>query len=163
MLKRLVILIFAVIGCVGCDQQTKIWAKELLQPGKSLSYLNDSFQFILVENHGAFLGLGDQLPEHIKTIIFVGLISVGLSAGLIWASRAKNMTFLGYLATVLFISGGIGNLIDRAFNHGGVVDYMYIGFAAIHTGIFNVADIFIMIAAAIMFYLSFKPRKTANA
>jgi signal peptidase II len=163
MLKRLVILIFAVIGCVGCDQQTKIWAKELLQPGQSLSYFNDSFQFILVENHGAFLGLGNQLPEHLKTIIFVGLISVGLVAGLIWASRAKNMTFLGYLATVFFISGGIGNLIDRAFNHGGVVDFMYMGFGSVHTGIFNVADIFIMIAAAIMFYLSFRPRKTADA
>lgn len=162
MLKRLFILIFAVIGCVGCDQQTKIWAKELLQLGKSISYLNDNFQFILVENHGAFLGLGDQLPEHLKTIIFVGVISVGLSAGLILASRAKNMTLLGYLATVLFISGGIGNLIDRALNHGGVVDFIYMGFGAVHTGIFNLADIFIMIATVIMLYLSFKPRKTAN-
>jgi len=163
MLKRLIMLTFAVISCVGCDQQTKIWAKALLQPGKSLSYFNDSFQLILVENHGAFLGLGDQLPENLKTIIFVGLISVGLAAGLIWASRAKNMTFLGYLATVLFISGGIGNLIDRAFNHGGVVDFMYMAFGSLHSGIFNVADIFIMIAAGIMFYLSFRPRKTTNA
>ena len=73
------------------------------------------------------------------------------------------MTFLGYLATVFFISGGIGNLIDRAFNHGGVVDFMYMGFGSVHTGIFNVADIFIMIAAAIMFYLSFRPRKNADA
>jgi len=163
MLKRLFILIFSVISCVGCDQQTKIWAKQLLRPGEAHSYFSDTFQLILVENHGAFLGLGDQLPEHIKTIIFVGLISVCLSAGLIWAARAKMLTIWGYLATILFISGGIGNLIDRAFNHGGVVDFMYMDVGRFHTGIFNVADIFIMVAAAIMFYLSFRPRKSDNS
>jgi signal peptidase II len=43
----------------------------------------------------------------------------------------------------LIISGGIGNLLDRVFNQGKVIDFIILSIGNIHTGIFNIADFYI--------------------
>ncbi len=45
-------------------------------------------------------------------------------------------------------AGGISNLVDRIFRQGRVTDFMFISVGPIHTGIFNVADVMIMIGIA---------------
>lgn len=40
---------------------------------------------------------------------------------------------------------GISNFHDRVFNHGAVIDFLNIGVGSLRTGVFNVADIAIMI------------------
>lgn len=39
------------------------------------------------------------------------------------------------------VDGGFGNLIDRIFNEGRVIDFVNIGIGSLRTGLFNVADI----------------------
>jgi signal peptidase II len=55
---------------------------------------------------------------------------------------------LPLLAFAMVAAGGIGNLIDRIFREGRVVDFMNMGITlkqfSIRTGIFNVADLAIM-------------------
>ncbi len=162
MLKRFIILSVAIISCVAFEQQTKVWAQEWLQPGGSVKYLSGIFQFILAENRGAFLGLGAQMPEFMKIVIFTGIIPACLLAGFIWVVQEKHLTIMSSLAAVLLIAGGISNVIDRAFNHGVVIDFMYMDIGPLHTGIFNVADIFIMSAVFIMVCLSFRQEKSAR-
>lgn len=70
MLKRFIILSIAIISCVAFEQQTKVWAQEWLQQGVSVKCLSGIFQFILAENQGAFLGLGAQIPEFMRIVIF---------------------------------------------------------------------------------------------
>jgi signal peptidase II len=48
----------------------------------------------------------------------------------------------------LFVAGGISNWIDRATN-GSVVDFLNIGVGWLRTGVFNVADVAIMLGAGI--------------
>ena len=67
------------------------------------------------------------------------------------------MSTLGNVASALVIGGGIGNLIDRIYNGGYVVDFMNMGINHIisfipRTGIFNVADIWIMLGAALLLF-----------
>lgn len=162
MLRRFIILSVAIISCVVFEQQTKVWALEWLQPGVSVKYLSGIFQFILAENRGAFLGMGAQIPEFMKIVIFTGVIPACLFAGFIWVVQEKHLTIIGYLAAILLIAGGISNVIDRAFNHGVVIDFMYFDIGLLHTGIFNVADIFIMIAVFIMVCLSFRQEQSAR-
>ncbi len=50
----------------------------------------------------------------------------------------------------LMAAGGAGNLIDRVFNDGAVIDFVSIGFAGLRTGIFNIADVSI-IAGVLLF------------
>ena len=54
------------------------------------------------------------------------------------------------ICIILFISGAIGNLIDRVFNHY-VVDFFY--FSLINFPIFNVADIYVTVAAFLFIFL----------
>lgn len=43
------------------------------------------------------------------------------------------------IALSLVIGGGIGNLIDRIFNEGRVIDFMNIGIGPVRTRVFNIA------------------------
>jgi len=48
------------------------------------------------------------------------------------------------------LAGGIGNLIDRLFHNGLVIDFLNVGIGPIRTGIFNVADMAIMAGFGIL-------------
>jgi signal peptidase II len=49
----------------------------------------------------------------------------------------------------LFVAGGASNLLDR-ITYGKVIDFMNVGLGPLRTGIFNVADMAIMLGAAIV-------------
>jgi signal peptidase II len=46
--------------------------------------------------------------------------------------------------------GGIGNLLDRVFYDGRVIDFMNLGIGRLRTGIFNVADVYITIGILLL-------------
>ena len=47
-------------------------------------------------------------------------------------------------------ASGLGNLIDRLTHHGLVTDFLNLGFGALRTGIFNVADVAGVVGIAIL-------------
>ncbi|MBA2663551.1 MAG: signal peptidase II [Bradymonadaceae bacterium] len=143
-LGKTMMLMFVLLGSVGCDQVTKVVAREHLDGRATLSYLGDTFRLTYVENHGAFLGMGSTLPESVRTLIFVGLVSLSLAVFLFWVLRTSLLSTTTVVASGLLIGGGIGNLIDRVLFNGGVTDFLNIGIGTLRTGIFNVADVWIM-------------------
>ena len=151
---RLTIVLLVLFGSVGCDQVTKVAARDYLAGRGTLSYLGDIFRLTYAENHGAFLGLGSTLPETTRTLIFTGLVGVVLLGLLIWVFRTANISKMAVLAASLVIGGGIGNLIDRIAFDGGVTDFLNMGIGTLRTGIFNLADVWIM---AGVFLLAFTP------
>ena len=58
------------------------------------------------------------------------------------------------IAFVLLFGGGVSNLIDRLINNGRVVDFVSIGIGPLRTGIFNVADVYIMAGVLLIVLLS---------
>jgi signal peptidase II len=65
---RVALLVVLMIGCVGCDQVTKAVARSYLGPGQTMSLLADTLRLQHAENPGAFLSLGDSLPEGMRAI-----------------------------------------------------------------------------------------------
>jgi signal peptidase II len=49
----------------------------------------------------------------------------------------------------LFLSGGVSNWFDRV-TRGSVVDFISVGLGPLRTGIFNVADVAIVLGAAVV-------------
>lgn len=143
-LGKLSIVLLVLFGSVGCDQVTKVAAREHLAGRGTLSYLGDTFRLTYAENHGAFLGLGSTLPETTRTLLFTGLVGIVLAGLLVWVFRTADISKMAVLAASLVIGGGIGNLIDRIVFDGGVTDFMNMGIGGLRTGIFNVADVWIM-------------------
>jgi signal peptidase II len=141
---------------IGCDQATKELAERELKGSSSHSFLGGSVRLIFAENEGAFLGLGNTLSADARLWIFVIIVGAGLLGGLAYLLLKKKLPLDITLAGAVLVSGGLGNLIDRAFNDGRVIDFMQVGLGPLKTGIFNVADVQIMAAAFAMVWLSFR-------
>ena len=71
MLKRSLLIITIVISCVGCDQSTKILAKNALSQSDTISLFDDVFRLEYIENKGAFLSMGSELSEDIRYLVLV--------------------------------------------------------------------------------------------
>jgi signal peptidase II len=140
-IRRLILVSALLLGCVGCDQVTKEIARARLTLGESHVFLGDTVRITHVENPGAFLGLGANLPELARVVVFQGGICL-LILGLLWAAAFRTETspwqVVGF---TLLAASGVGNLIDRVLNDGRVTDFLNVGVGSLRTGIFNVADV----------------------
>ena len=96
------------------------------------------------------MGAGSRLPPSTRFAILVVVNAVFLSmiAGLLILKRPVARA--QHFAVVLLLAGGIGNLIDRLFHNGLVIDFLNVGIGPVRTGIFNVADMAIMAGFAIL-------------
>jgi signal peptidase II len=157
--KRATIIFLVSISCVGCDQVTKNIAKHSLTKFETISFLYDTIRLQYAENQGAFLSLGATIPEKIRYLILTCMVSgllLFLLFYLIKSNRIKNSTTA---ALSLILAGGIGNLIDRIFNDGRVIDFINIGIGPVRTGVFNIADIAITIGTVWFIFISIRHGK----
>ncbi len=148
-----------IVGGVVLDQISKVIARAILVTGEASDYLGGIFRVQLVQNHGAFLGLGGKMPEFARQAILiggVGLFVVGLLWYVFFSKTANNAT---RIASAWVAAGGIGNLIDRILFQGGVTDFWNVGIGGLRTGIFNVADMYITFAVIYMVLDSFRKPK----
>jgi signal peptidase II len=160
---RLVLAILVLFFCTGFDQITKDVAQERLADSPAISLLNDTIRIQYMENIGATLGLGSNLPREVRFGLFVllnGLITV---MTLLYALKLHNLRLMQIVGLLLVASGGLGNLIDRLFNNGAAIDFMNIGIGSIRTGVFNVADILVVAGAALFMLVSVREQRKAIA
>lgn len=160
-LTRTLLASILFLGCVGCDQATKGMARAHLVLGESHSFMLDTFRLIHAENTGAFLSVGDALPDNIKSIIFivgVGLVSL---AALLAALFTRGLGQWQVVGLSLIASGGVGNWIDRLTQDGRVTDFLNVGVGSLRTGIFNVADMVLMAGVALLLLSSRRRAPTA--
>jgi signal peptidase II len=109
--------------------------------------LSDTVRVGYAENTGGFLSLGSDLPPVARSAIFTVATGIALVAllGLVLGRKYSGPAELGL---VLFIAGGSSNWIDRVLR-GSVVDFLNMGIGPVRTGIFNVADVAIMLGAGL--------------
>lgn len=142
-----VLLVITMIATIACDRVTKQAAAGLAGT-PTRSFLGDTCRLEYAENEGAFLGLGANWPLPVRTALFgVGngvllLVMAVLTMRLHWPGPAL-------FGLALFVSGGLSNLLDRVV-HGKVIDFMNVGIGPVRTGIFNVADVAILLGAALV-------------
>ena len=150
-------LVLAILlSCVGCDQVTKQIARQQLDGQPPRSYFGDTFRLVYAENQGAFLGLGGQLPPTARWAVLVlmnSVLTLGIAVVLAWQPR---LTLYRALAGSLLLAGAVGNLIDRLFNNGLVIDFLNLGIGPLRTGIFNVADVAISLGAVLLIVSGFR-------
>jgi signal peptidase II len=164
MSRRILLICFVLLMCVGCDQLTKSIAKVYLPREEAWSYLGDTVRLQLAHNYGAFLSLGDSLSPGWRQILLsagVGVVLLGLLIYLLWW---KNVNPRNLVPLSLILAGGASNLIDRLVYGGYVVDFLNLGIGTVRTGVFNVADVAIMAGVAWLLLVDFlmKPDKAAQ-
>jgi len=146
----LVVFLVASLGCLGCDQLTKEIARSHLAAGAAASLAFGTIELALVENPGAFLSLGAALPEAVRFAVYQVAVPIVLLILCITFLRQPGLTTVDATGLALVVGGGAGNWLDRLLRDGLVTDFVRVGVGPIHTGIFNAADVAILIGVAVL-------------
>jgi signal peptidase II len=147
---RIAVILLTVFGCVGCDQVTKSIARHHLPPQQVISLLNDTVRLEHTENSGAFLSLGDGLSGTTRGVLFTLGGAVMVVGTAVWAFRSRRLGVMQIVGAGLICGGGLGNVIDRVSQGGHVTDFLNIGLGGVRTGIFNAADMALMLGLALL-------------
>ena len=147
--KHFQILLFLVITvtAVWFDQFTKKWALANLGDHQSVPLIEGILEFLRIENHGAAFGI----LQGQMSFFYIISAAVGIVILYVLLRMPCETRYYPLLITVSFIAAGaVGNLIDRIFRRS-VVDFIY--FKPIDFPVFNVADIYVTTATAVMMIL----------
>jgi signal peptidase II len=155
---RCCVVLFLVAGTVGCDGVTKYLAAGKLAGLPVKSLFADTIRLNYAENTGGFLSLGEALPEWARTTVFTvatGVLLIVLVA-VAWRSGWQEWRTV---ALSLFVAGGFSNWVDR-LSDGRVVDFLNVGIGGVRTGVFNVADVAIMVGVTLFLFAESKASRT---
>jgi signal peptidase II len=160
---RLALAVSLLVCCVGCDQTTKYVATKNLRGNLPFSCLSNTVRLEYALNPGGFLSLGSNLEPWLRFCLFVGFNAI-LVVGTVCVLIVKwDMPLVNFVALLLVVAGGIGNAIDRVFHGGLVTDFLNLGIGPVRTGVFNVADMALLIGVVTFLLICHvKPRPSLN-
>jgi signal peptidase II len=150
--KHFSLVLMILVTCVGCDQVTKSMAKAHLSETEAVSLLGGGLRLQVAKNYGAFLSLGASMPAGWRSGVFsagVGLLLASLLAYVLITKPANPMVAP---AIALVVGGGLSNLIDRLQYGGYVLDFINVGVGEVRTGIFNAADMAIVLGILLLMF-----------
>lgn len=156
------LLIFGILIInIGCDQVSKVIVRQRVDYYEQISLIKNYVTLTKVENTGAFLSLGNSLPDPVRFALLSLLPLVVLGFGLGFLFTRVNLSKYALLGMALVLGGGIGNIYDRLV-YGSVTDFLHIDFGIFQTGIFNLADVSIMVGVCIALIGSFEQKPVAD-
>jgi signal peptidase II len=160
--KRSIAIISIIIATIAIDQISKILVRAYVEPGTQSKIIGNYFTLHNVENVGAFLGMGSDLNPALRLILLLILPVVVLGFVLIHILKSKSLDKLSLIAFSAIIGGGIANVYDR-IAYGSVTDFFYIKLTdVLHTGVFNMADLFVTTGMIMLLMVSFRKKKDSK-
>ena len=139
---RLLVIIITVAGIL-LDQITKLLVVSLMSYEQSIPLIPGLLSLTYIHNDGAAFGM---LDDHRWIFLAVSTVTILLIGAYLFMTKSRQPLYLTSLSMIL--TGGIGNMIDRV-GLGYVVDF--IDFSPILPFIFNGADSFVCVGAALLF------------
>jgi signal peptidase II len=139
------------VTCLLADQYTKQLAVEHLKPEfMAREYVGGHFYLRYAENKGAMFSMGAELAESTRRFLMRYVTLAILLVLTVYLFVKRDRPLGTFIAFVLILSGGVGNLIDR-FLYDYVVDFMVVDVVKIEmigfhvkTAVFNIADMAVM-------------------
>lgn len=155
---KMLFLFILIAMNISCDQITKNEVRDRVQENEVIKVIDSNVILTNVENTGAAMSIGSDLSPVMKSI-FLQILPLLVMLGLIvFLIRSTELPKIHQIALASIIGGGIGNLIDRIkFNS--VTDFMLIEIGPLKTGVFNMADVSIMIGALLILFSTFVNNK----
>ena len=142
---------FFILLLITLDLISKLIAEQYLEFGQSVPLI-PILDFFLVYNSGiafSILDINNKLLSFGISILGVLIVGYLNSLYRVQESSIYQVTF------ILIISGAMGNILDRLVD-GVVTDFLYLHIGNTSFFVFNLADAFISIGAALFFIMEFK-------
>ena len=143
-ITRITFGLLLVLTNISCDQVTKSIVRQEISPNERIQVISDYLTLTKVENTGAFLSLGNAWSAPVKTAVLILLPLLALGYGLYILLTKTTLTPFFMAGLAFMLGGGFGNLFDRIL-FGSVTDFLHINAGLFQTGIFNMADVSIMV------------------
>ncbi len=151
---KLLALLITAVGIL-LDQATKLLVSGCMELGESIPLLEGVLHLTYIQNRGAAFGM---LADNRWVFLIVSTVTILAIAAYLALTKSRQPLYIVSLSMIL--SGGIGNMIDRVAL-GYVVDF--IDFRLINFAVFNGADSFVCVGAALLFLaVLLEPRATAE-
>jgi len=148
---KICIALIVIFINIGCDQITKEKIRDTMVDKEVIQIVENHFILTKVENKGAALGLFANFPPVFKTMllkIFPLLVLFSIFGYILKEVKIPTILLVGLS---FIIGGGIGNIYDRIL-YNSVTDFMFIEFGSFHTGIFNMADVSIVVGTLFILF-----------
>lgn len=129
---------------LGADQLTKYYISTNFVLGESREFLSGFIDLTYIHNRGGAWGM-----LYGRTYILLPITLVIMIICIIFYVKYGKKSRLLLWAVTLVMSGGIGNMIDRVFRGGNVVDFLHFEFFPSFP-VFNVADCAIVVGAGLL-------------
>lgn len=126
------------------DRLSKYIVSHTFVLNESKEFINGFMDFVYINNPGAAWGMLSG-----KTWFLVLLSVVLLIFGIIVFVKYRNASQLFLWAFTFVVSGGLGNLFDRIFRKGLVIDFLHFEFWPSFP-VFNLADCAICLGAGLL-------------
>ena len=148
-LAKILVSLIIIFTNIGCDQITKETAREEISKNEIIHVFNNNFILTKVENTGAALSLGENLTPKLKIVVLQIFPILAMGLMFFYIVRKKNISLLNLIAFSFIIGGGIGNIYDRIL-YNSVTDFMYMNIGFFETGIFNMADVSVVVGTLLL-------------
>jgi len=126
------------------DQLSKWYIVSNFTLTESRPFINGLIDFTYVHNKGGAWGLMDGHTWILLSMTFFIMI---VCVALLIKEGFKNK--LLFFSVCLILSGGIGNMIDRLFRSGNVIDFIHLHFMP-EFPVFNIADCAVCVGAGLL-------------
>ncbi len=139
-----ILAVFCGVLFLAADQYTKYFVSTNFQLGESREFLNGFIDLIYIHNKGGAWGI---LQGHTWGLLAISVVLMIICLALLLKLGKSNK--LVFWSVTLIMFGGIGNLIDRIFRDGNVVDFLHFEFYP-QFPVFNIADCAVVIGAGLL-------------
>ncbi|HAA10548.1 MAG TPA: signal peptidase II [Cytophagales bacterium] len=156
---RILLLLALIAFNTGCDQVSKAMVRQQIAPDEVITVIEPYFVLTKVENTGAAMSAFSNLPQVPKILVLQVLPLVLLTLLFVWVIRMKKQPWLLSIAICFYIGGGLGNIWDRLL-YGSVTDFMFIHVGLFKTGIFNFADVSVMVGTALLLIYAIQEQRS---
>ena len=129
---------------IGADQYTKYFINANYTLAQSNTFIPGIIDITYVKNTGAAWGM---LSDRTWLLIGVTVVVMLICIALVIKYGTRNK--LIFWAMILVLSGGVGNMIDRIFRSGAVIDFLHFTFWP-DFPVFNIADCSIVVGAILL-------------
>ncbi len=159
MSSRNIFIIGLIVFNIIIDQVSKFIVRADVVARTETEIFGQYFTLHNVENKGAFLGMGSDFSPTLRIALLLVLPIIVLALVLRHIIKDKTIDTMSLVGFCCIIGGGIANVYDRVV-YGSVTDFLHIDLGGVfRTGIFNIADVSVMVGMGSLIVGSFKKKK----
>ncbi|MEK6546628.1 MAG: signal peptidase II [Nitrospinota bacterium] len=152
-------LITMVLMLVVIDQLTKFYIDSNFVLYQSLEVISGYFNITYIRNSGVAFGILSGFKGIVSQIIFIFISLIAISAIIIIYRGTDDKMIFSRISLSLILSGAIGNMIDRIFRGGEVIDFLDFHWKSYHWPAFNIADSCITIGVTLLMITMIKNKQ----